>query len=158
MKYLVRAVKYFFYFVFLLSAILVVLMLLGMVGKDIGSVFRNGYDSLWQIAAMFAVVSAFYPRFGFMEKDALLPGGYDGLRDGVIRFMEEHGYALEREEGENLTFRQRSVLSRLSRMLEDRITFTRQLGGFSVEGLRRDVVRLVYGLEYALREQGEEEK
>ena len=36
-------------------------------------------------------------------------------------------------------------------MLEDRITLTRTLGGFEVEGLRKDTIRIIYGLENALR-------
>ena len=59
--------------------------------------------------------------------------------------------AQEKEEGENLSFRNRSFLNRLSRMLEDRITLTRTLGGFEVEGLRKDTIRIIYGLENALR-------
>ena len=76
---------------------------------------------------------------------------YAEVRDGVVKYMEDKGYRLEKEEGENLTFRNRSFLNRLSRMLEDRITLTRTLGGFEVEGLRKDTIRIIYGLENALR-------
>ena len=65
--------------------------------------------------------------------------------------MESKGYKIEHEEGENMTFRNRLFINKLSRMYEDRITFTRELGGFSVEGLRKDTIRIIYGLENAFR-------
>lgn len=65
--------------------------------------------------------------------------------------MENRGYRLESEKGENMTFRNRSLLNRITRMMEDRITFTRTLGGFELEGLRKDTIRVIYGLENALR-------
>ena len=100
---------------------------------------------------MFAAISSVYPIFGFVKKEALIPGEYAEVRDGVVKYMEDKGYRLEKEEGENLTFRNRSFLNRLSRMLEDRITLNRTLGGFEVEGLRKDTIRIIYGLENAMR-------
>ena len=50
-----------------------------------------------------------------------------------------------------MTFRLRSKFSALFKMFEDRITMTRELGGFEVEGLTKEVVRIVGGLEYKFR-------
>lgn len=127
------------------------LVLFKVIDADIELMFRNGYDSLWQIALMFAAVSAFYPMLGFMKKDALIPGEYKDIRQTVVEHMQEKGYSLETENGEDLTFRLRNGINRLSRMYEDRISFTRNFSGFQVEGLRKDVVRIVYGLEYKFR-------
>ena len=65
--------------------------------------------------------------------------------------MESRGYRLESEQEQNLTFRYRSPVNRLFRMFEDRITMTRSISGFEVEGLRKDVIRIVYGLEQKMR-------
>lgn len=150
-KYIIRAIKYFFYFTILLIIILAVLILAHVVDGNIETMFRDGYNSLWQIAIMFAAVSAVYPVFGFVKKDAMVPGEYSEIRGKVIAFMENRGYRLEKEDGENMSFRSRSLLNRISRMCEDRITFTRTLGGFTLEGLRKDTIRLIYGLENAMR-------
>lgn len=155
LKYIVRAVKYFFYFSLILIIILTILSVAGVIDGNVETMFRNGYDSVWQIALMFALVSSVYPIFGFVKKGTLIPGEYGEIRDGVVEFMESRGYRLEKEEGESLSFRNRSVLNRISRMLEDRITFTRTLGGFTVEGLRKDTIRIVYGLENAFRSKEE---
>ncbi len=151
LKYIVRAVKYFFYFAILLIIILSILVLAHVIDNDISTMFRNGYDSLWQIAIMFACVAAVYPVFGFTKKDVLIPGEYDEIRDGVVKFMESRGYRLETEKDGTMTFRLRSVVNRITRMIEDRITLKRNLGGFEIEGLRKDAIRLVYGLENAFR-------
>lgn len=151
LKYIVRAIKYFFYFSILLIVILAILVFAHIIDGNIETMFRNGYDSLWQIAIMFACVSAIYPIFGFMKKSTSIPGEYSDIRGKVVEYMENHGYKLESEEGENLTFRRRSILNKLTRMYEDRITLTRELGGFQVEGLRKDAIRVIFGLEHAFR-------
>lgn len=156
MKYFIRAVKYFFYFTILFVVIMAALVFIGVVKADVSLMFRDGYKSLWQIALLFAFVSAFYPRFGFIKRSVLLKGEYSDLRGGVIEYMEMRGYRLESEEGENMTFRLRSKFSALFKMFEDRITMTRELGGFEVEGLTKEVVRIVGGLEYKFRVLDEE--
>ncbi len=151
MRYFVRAVKYFIYFSVLFAVIIAALVFAGVVKADISLMFRDGYRSLWQIALLFAFVSAFYPKFGFIKRSVLLNGEYSLLRGGIVEYMEARGYRLENEDGENLTFRLRSKFSALFKMFEDRITLTRKLGGFEAEGLTKDVVRIVGGLEYKFR-------
>lgn len=152
MKYIIRAVKYFFYFCILLALMLGILILTGTAeASSIDTLFKDGYNSLVKIAILFGGVSAIYPLFGFQKKDAVIPGEYKEIRGKVVEYMENHGYKLETEEGQNMTFRSRSVVNRIFRMFEDRITLTRTISGFDVEGLRRDVVRLAYGMEHAAR-------
>ena len=151
MKYLRRSVKYFFYFAILFVIIMVLMVALGAVEADIDLMFTKGYESLWQIALMLVVISAAYPYFGFMKKETIIPGEYAGIRGGIIAYMEERGYMLVSEEGENLRFRSRSVVRRIFRMFEDDITMTRSFTGFTMEGLRKDLVRLSSGLEYKFR-------
>ena len=151
MKYVIRAVKYFLYFCILLAAMLAILSVTHVIEGPVEGMFREGYDSLVKIAIMFGCVSAVYPMFGFIKKEALIPGEYSEIRGRIIEYMENRGYRLESEQDENMTFRSRSVVTRLFRMYEDRITLTRRVTGFDVEGLRKDVVRVAYGLESALR-------
>ena len=148
MKYIVRVLKYFVFITVVMALILLVLALLGFVEKDVDSMFRNGWNSIWQIALMFLAVAALYPRFGFCKRGAIIPGAYENIRPGLIHYMARRGYELEKEEGENLSFRLKSPLQRFLKLLfEDRITFTRDRAGFYVEGRTKDVVRIVSGLE-----------
>ena len=147
MKYFIRAVKYFFYLAIILVLVIYVLILLKLVGSDPATLFRNGTDSFWQIGIMLALFAAVYPRFGFSSRDARIPGSFDEIKDGVREYMDMRGYKLERTEGESMTYRLRSPLNRLTRMLEDRITLSRTIDGFSVEGPTKDIVRIATGLE-----------
>ena len=152
MRYVIRAVKYFFYFCALLALMIGILILAHATdANNVETLFRDGYNSLVKIAIMFGILSAFYPMFGFQKKEAILPGEYREIRGMIIEFMESRGYRLETEQGEDMTFVCRSPVTRLFRMFEDRITLTRCISGYEVEGLRKDVVRLVHGLEQRMR-------
>ena len=152
MKYLVHACKYFVMVSVVLTLVLGALMLLGAISTDINVIFRQGWKSVGWIALMFAAVSLVYPRFGYSSRGLAVPGSYEELRPGILDYMQRRGYFLEKEDGENLRFRLRGFSARLSRSFEDRITLTRSLGGFEIEGLSRDVVRILYGLEQSLKQ------
>lgn len=147
MKYLVRAVKYYVYLLVILTVAITVLIALGMVESDISKIFIHGYDSLWQIALLMAVFALLYPRFGFSTRSAIIPGSDEEIASGVIRVMEERGYELEKRDGSDMSFRKKGVASRALKMFEDRITFTRSVSGYDVEGLTKDLVRIVAAVE-----------
>ena len=150
MRYVIRAVKYFFYFCALLALMIGILILAHATdANNVETLFRDGYNSLVKIAIMFGILSAFYPMFGFQKKEAIVPGEYKEIRTAVIEFMERR--TTSSTVGSVTPFRSSSVVNRLFRMFEDRITLTRRISGFDVEGLRRDVVRLVHGLENKIR-------
>lgn len=153
MRYVIRAVKYFFMITIILILIMLVLVLIKAVPADISQMFRGGWKSVWQILALFAVFSAFYPKLGYAKRNADITGDFQFLRDGIIEYMDSHGYKLEAEEGEDLKFRLRSTASRISKLGEDRITMTRRLGGYTLEGITKDVNRLASGLEYKFRQE-----
>ena len=80
-----------------------------------------------------------------------MPGSYEEIRDGVIDVMHQRGYVLEDEKDQNLKFRLQSPVMRLTRMLEDRVTFERIGTGFELEGPVKDLVRIVSALESRFR-------
>lgn len=151
MRYLIRSLKYFIWFALILSITLAIMVGLGLVETDPNLMFRDGMKSIWQIAALFLVVSLVYPLTGFRKNEAIIPGEYNEVRDKVVSFMESRGYYLETEEGEIMTFRLRSKVGAFFKMLEDRVTFIKVPGGFEIEGLRKEIVRLISGLEYIFR-------
>ncbi|MBR5660026.1 MAG: hypothetical protein IKW99_00570 [Bacteroidales bacterium] len=151
MKYLIRSVKYIIWFIVILTLVMTIMAALGLVEPDLDMMFKDGSKSVGQILILFAVVALFYPMVGFRKQEAVVPGEYSEVRDKVINFMESRGYYLETEEGEMMTFRLRSKISAFFKMLEDRVTFVKVPGGFEVEGLRKEVVRLISGLEYTIK-------
>ena len=70
--------------------------------------------------------------------------------------MESRGYRLESEEGETMKFRLRSKVSAFFKMFEDRITMVKEPGGFSVEGMRREIVRIISGLEHKFKNESDD--
>ena len=151
MKYIIRALKYFLTLAVILVVFIALLRLFHLVGGEgegLAGMFRNGTDSIWQIALILLVFSAIYPRFGYGTRTVIIPGAYSEIRDGVVETMRARGYEIEKEEGENISFRRTGTFARLSRAFEDRITFTRRMTGFDVEGFNRDLVRVISALEY----------
>ena len=150
MKYFVRAVKYFIYFSLLTTLIVGALVLIGAVEGNINAIFEDGYDSIWKIAVFFAAVSAIYPKLGFIRREVPAEKDWSGLRSEVVEFFSDRRYEVESETPDQVTFRLKGMASRLPKMYEDRITLTRTAGGFELEGLRKDVIRLASGLEHRL--------
>jgi len=147
MKYIIRALKYFCYLIIFLTLIILALVLTGFVEADLSKMFVNGYDSLWQIAILMLVIALLYPRFGFSSRTAHIYGSPEELRADVVRAMERLGYRLEGEKDGGWTFLRRSAVSRALKMWEDRITLSPSGAGLKVEGLTRDLPRVVSALE-----------
>ncbi len=91
--------------------------------------------------------AAIYPRFGFSKRTAHLYGSPEEIRPDVLRVMEVLGYRLENEKDGTWSFLRRSGVSRALKMWEDRITLTPSGAGLEVEGLTRDLARVVSALE-----------
>lgn len=147
MKYFIRALKYFVTLVIILTLIILALVAFKFVEGDISTMFVHGYDSLWQMALMLLAFSALYPRFGFSRRNALAPGSPEEKEGPMKAAMEANGYVLEKQEGQTMSFIKSSVVSRLLKMWEDRITVTGTATGYELEGLTRDLSRLVAAIE-----------
>ena len=147
MKYIIRSLKYFCYLILLLAIIILALVLTGFVEADLSKMFVNGYDSLWQIALIMLVFALIYPRFGFSKRRAHLFGSPEDLRPDIMRVMEGLGYRVESEKDGTYTFLRRSGFSRALKMWEDRITISPTALGLEVEGLTRDLSRIVSALD-----------
>ncbi len=152
MKYVIRSVKYFFYFAFITTAIVLALVLIGAVEGDIDTIFDGGYSALWKIAVFFAVVAAVYPKFGFVCRKLETEAGWKTVRDRTVAYFSQKPFILESETEEVLTFRRKSTMARLMKMGEDRITVYCKDGGYFMEGLRKDVFLYATGLEYSLND------
>lgn len=153
MRYVIRALKYFVQVSVTMALILALLMLAGLVSSDINVAFREGWRSVGIIAALFGAVSAFYPLFGYSRR-MVNASGEPGLhRNPIMETMQARGYILESEGADgSMYFRLRSIPSRIFRIWEDKVSITPVLGGFTVEGLTRDITRIAGNLEFKLRQ------
>lgn len=147
MKYTIRAIKYFFYFAILTTAIITALILIGAVENDINAIFEGGAKSLWKIAVFFAAVAAVYPKVGFMTRKVEVNRDWNEIREEALEFFKDRRYELESETADKITFRIKGIQGRLAKMYEDRVTVTRVFDGYEFEGLRKDVLRIATGFE-----------
>ena len=154
MKYFVRSVKYFFYFAFLTTAIILALVLIGAVEGSIETIFEDGYNSVWKIAIFFAVVAAVYPKFGFIRRRLETTADWNTVKDKAVAYFQAKPFVLESQTEDSVCFRRRDVISRITKMGEDRITVCKTDEGFFMDGLRKDVMVFATGLEYELPHDG----
>lgn len=150
MKYIIRSIKYFFYFALLTTAIVFALIFIGAVNGDINDIFEGGYNALWKMGVFFALVAAVYPKLGFIVRDVEAKQGWDEIKGISKEYFKNRRYQLESETDDTLTFIRRSTVERISRMYEDRITLSKTETGFKMEGLRKDVLLAASGLEHTL--------
>ena len=146
MKYLIRSIKYFFYFAILTTLIILALVLIGAVEGTIEGIFEDGYGSLWKIAVFFALVASVYPKFGFVRRQLETSESWDTVKEKAKAYFNEKPFVMEGEADDCVTFRRRDVIGRLTKMCEDRITVSRTDDGYFMEGLRKDVFLYSSGL------------
>ena len=156
MTYFRRALKYFIQITLLLAIILGALMATGLVSTQVDVAFQHGWKSVWWILALFAVMSAVYPIFGYQKRKVYIKGDPAEARGGIIEAMQRRGYVLESEQEGVLKFHLTAPVNRAARLWEDTITLTPVLGGWEAEGLSRDLVRVVSTLEHHFRDYGNE--
>lgn len=147
MKYLIRSIKYFFYFAILTTLILFILVYLGMANSNIESNFEGGHQAFWKMALFFAGVAAIYPKLAFIKRRLYIEPTKDIQAETVILF-EDRRYVLESKTEDTMVFRVKGIGARLIKMCEDAITITRTPEGYYIEGLRKDVLRLASAMEY----------
>ncbi len=150
MKYLIRSIKYFFYFAFLMTAIVLALVLIGAVEGNINEIFEDGWNSIWKIAVFFVLVAAVYPKFAFISRRLDINADWDTVRHEAANYFRERGISVETEEADRITFRRTGLGKRIAKMGEDRITLSRDAEGYTLDGLRKDVILFTTALEYRI--------
>ena len=91
MTHLRRSLKYFIQICLLFGLIIAILMLSGMVSKDISVAFQHGWTSVWWILALFAVMAIVYPFFGYQKRKINVNGDPALMRDGIVEALKPRG-------------------------------------------------------------------
>ena len=151
MTYIRRAIKYFIQTCLLLAIIIGILMLSGMVSRDITVAFTHGWTSVWWILAIFAVMALVYPFFGYQKRKIHVNGDPALAQNGIVEALKIRGYVLGSDADGVLKFHLSSPVNRAFRFWEDTVTLTPILGGWEGEGLSRDLVRVVSSIEHYFR-------
>lgn len=149
MKYAIRALKYFLSMIVILVVVLGALTYYQSHTLNILASLENGWTSVGWILLILAGFSAAYPSFGYAERPLDIRGDQETMRQVINSYMEARHYRRESwaEDG-TLTYRHCSPVTRFFRVYEDRVTFIPTHTGYHIEGLNRDIVRLMSGIEY----------
>ena len=150
MTYIRRAVKYLIQLTLIFIVLIGILMLAGMIPKDVALAFRKGWESIFFILGLFAVMAAVYPFFGYGKRNIRAEGDPAEYRNAILEALEGRGYKLASEKDGELKFQLTSPVSRLARLYEDTVTITPVLGGFEAEGLIRDLSRVVMAIDHKI--------
>ena len=155
MKYIVRAVKYFLYITVIFTIVLWILACLTShrfifnVSEIVGTLV-HGWGSVGLILGVFAAVAAIYPMLGYGKIQVAVGGSIAELKPYIDEYMLNRGYIFEKQTVDSISYRLVSGAGRMTRTWEDRVTLTQNAGGLVAEGLRKDVARIVSGLETRL--------
>ena len=156
MKYIIRSLKYFVYLTIILILFVAAIYLITAKGAPLESMLKDGYNSLWKMALIVLAFAAVYPSFGYGKRNLRAKGAADEIIPTIEKTMGEKGYILvSRDQQDNLVFRKASTLARITAMFEDKVYFTRNLGGYEMEGRLKEIVRLDSALYELFQEPGE---
>ena len=148
MKYVIRAIKYFVAFC---------VLYLGIVWLGLKS--SNGMEhSVWEsvmmtmqttrglmLAAAVVVLSALYPRMGFMTRR--VECDMQEEHDYLLRVFAAAGFTLKEESEGRMVFKADNILSRLVMLFEDEITVEQYGQWVDITGIRRGVAKVVYRMK-----------
>ena len=157
MKYLIRSLKYLLYFL-VIFFIIVGLLFLWQYTKNtditFAGLFREG--SLPELVIFFLLVAAIYPALGFVKRKFHLNGDYAKYAGTIENTHKDAGYEIGSKDDEKVVFRHRKAITRLTRMYEDAIVFDLREDPIVVDGLRKDVDRILRAISYRISREEEE--
>ena len=154
MRYLIRAVKYMVYFAIVFIVIVCIVYMFStqkLAGMSLIDLFKEG--SLFKILLLFFGFSLIYPALSFQKKEILVDGHFTKYAETVDAVMKSLNYKKETETEDSVSYRCTGGYARLSRMYEDRITFDKTVTPFTVEGYRKDILRILSALTYRIRQE-----
>lgn len=148
MRYAVRAIKYFVAFVVLYLA--VTWLSLRASGLDVS--VRDSVLATMRtprgiaLAVAVALLSAAYPKFGFITRRVEASTEED--RERIVTAFETSGFGLAAEEDGAMIFRAGNLLRRLLLLFEDEVRVEQYGQWVEITGIRRAVARAAYRLEW----------
>lgn len=146
-RYIIRALKHFVKFAFIAAVVVVALHLAGFTQGGINEIFTNGWNAIWQMALMFLAISAIYPKLIYMEVFIPAIGENESRTAKLAEFFSSHGYIVEKQDSESISFRQKGFGNKFKRLFEDRITVKYTLEGIRIEGPRKDLYPISNAIE-----------
>lgn len=142
-----RAVKYLIWLTLLFVLIFTLMMATGTSAQSPAESLQILFGSQRGLLmiGMILVLALFYPRFGFVRRE--IKANLDTDREKIIQAFEMSRFMLVCEEGNRLTFRTRLPIQRALLLWEDTVTLTADDNYVTIEGIRKEVVKIEYRMK-----------
>ncbi|MBO7562894.1 MAG: hypothetical protein J6X91_07060 [Bacteroidales bacterium] len=158
LRYIIRSLKCLFMVAVLFSIIVLVMFYTS--EHDANLRPWNLFDGQWtKVILFFVAYAAVYPLIGYSKKEVAFGEGFSARRQEIIGLLREMNLVPE-EAGDLpdvLKLHNKSGIIRALRLFEDTVTLTDNAGMVTVEGQRKDVVRVAMKLDRYLQERAENE-
>lgn len=114
-------------------------------------------SNYWQVALFVIVYAAVYPFIGFVHRNVYLNRPFGEDREALIAAILHANFLIVSETETQIVFRSKSILTRIMRLYEDKITLDFSDNPIVLNGMRRDVYRFARNMEYVVRQRLREE-
>jgi hypothetical protein len=150
MKYFIRSVKYLVYFTVMCGIILVLTFHFSTKPEGLTLMDMLMVEgSIYKMLAFFVAVAAVYPALGFQKKEVYVSNIKEHRKE-IVELFENANYVIAEESATSITFKLRNPFLRFMRLCEDYVTIDFSENPATMEGLRKDALRLASGLEQRL--------
>ena len=98
----------------------------------------------WLMVTVIIFLAAIYPKIGFVKRSVV--GSVENDRNAILKAMALSGFELKDEIDGIMIFRADNVAKKLFLMYEDTIKIYQQGTSITIEGIRKEVVKIEYRL------------
>ena len=145
MRYLIRAAKYLLAFCVLYLGVVWISIatnsaMEASVWDYVAATFATQRGKMLMLAVV--VLSAIYPRMGFMSRRVKwdMENNYDRL----LEIFAAAGFSLKQKQDGKLIFRANNIFDKIIMLFEDEITVEQYGQWIDITGIRRGVAKVVY--------------
>lgn len=150
-QYLIRSAKYLIWLLLLFVLIFVLMILTG--GSQTGPaeslelLFGSSRGAIMICAIVF--LALLYPRYGFVHRE--IRADLSKNRDALSEAFTRSGYRMIEEKESGMVFRAATGWKRALLLWEDTILVEPTPSGFTLEGLRKEVVKVEFRVQPLLQ-------
>ncbi len=145
-RYFIRATKYLVRVIFIFVVVFTLMYLTGQsaISPDMLSEFFTSKETIIMMVVLLALVLV-HPKLGYVKRsfDVDLSVNYDK----VLNMFAVSGYSLECDDDEKMVFRATGSFNRFMLLGEDAIIIDKKAFPTTIEGNRKNVVRVMYRLK-----------
>lgn len=151
-QYLIRSAKYLVWLLLLFMVVFLLMILTG--GSQVGPaeslelLFGSSRGTIMMCAIVF--LALLYPRYGFVRRE-ITADLYEN-REALLTAFARSGYRLEIETESVWIFRAAAGWKRALLLWEDTIRVAPTPAGFTLEGLRKEAVKVEFRLRPLLKD------